>query len=167
MSRNPAEIMVSTGDIKQDYYIIDPVYFHLSNRGVFSSQFSKLKEQYNRAITEWGESGQSTATTSSGLGEVMLALSGEWGASGHSDFDQAFYISVEELKKRASLLDADAIIFMRQDIDLDTTRFQYFYLQIYGTAVSFNPEWLRPEPPTKQEAQAPVYDEDGYDEDDE
>ncbi len=45
-------------------------------------------------------------------------------------------MAVEELKKRALLLGADAIIGMRQDIDLDTSAFQYFYLQMYGTAVS-------------------------------
>lgn len=30
---------------------------------------------------------------------------------------------------------ADAIIGMRQDIDMDTNGFAYFYLQMYGTAV--------------------------------
>ena len=43
----------------------------------------------------------------------------------------------QELKKRAALLGADAIVAMRQDIDLDTTSFQIFYLQMYGTAVKF------------------------------
>lgn len=63
-------------------------------------------------------------------------LYGEWSA-GQSNFDKAFYIAVEELKKRAAMLGADAIISMRQDIDLDTTAFQYFYLQMYGIAVKF------------------------------
>ena len=35
------------------------------------------------------------------------------------------------------MLNADAIIGLKQDIDLDTTGFQYFYLQMYGTAVKF------------------------------
>ncbi len=61
---------------------------------------------------------------------------GEWSV-GQSDFDKAFFVAVQGLKKRASLLGADAIITMRQDIDLDTTNFLYFYLQIYGTAVKF------------------------------
>ena len=30
---------------------------------------------------------------------------------------------------------ADAVIGMRQDIDIDTNGFSYFYLQMYGTAV--------------------------------
>ena len=33
--------------------------------------------------------------------------------------------------------DTNAIISMRQDIDLDTNSFQFFYLQMYGTAVKF------------------------------
>jgi predicted RNA-binding Zn-ribbon protein involved in translation (DUF1610 family) len=48
-----------------------------------------------------------------------------------------FFIAVEELKKRAAMLSADAIIGMRQDIDMDTSTFQFFYLQMYGTAVKF------------------------------
>ena len=56
---------------------------------------------------------------------------------GQSDFEKAFFIAVQELKKRAALLEADAVIGMRQDIDLDTNAFQFFYLQMYGTAVKY------------------------------
>ena len=56
---------------------------------------------------------------------------------GQNDFDKAFFIVVEELKKRAARMGADAVIGMRQDIDLDTNAFTYFYLQMYGTAVKF------------------------------
>ena len=61
---------------------------------------------------------------------------GEWSV-GQSDFELAFYCAVQELKKRGSMLGADAIVGMRQDIDLDTNAFAYFYLQMYGTAVKF------------------------------
>ena len=67
----------------------------------------------------------------------------DWGAvwgefsAGQNDFDKAFFIAVQELKARASILQADAIVSMRQDIDLDTNGFQHFYLQMYGTAVKF------------------------------
>jgi uncharacterized protein YbjQ (UPF0145 family) len=44
-------------------------------------------------------------------------------------------VATQELKKRAQILGADAVICMRQDIDLDTDGFSYFYLQMYGTAV--------------------------------
>ena len=56
---------------------------------------------------------------------------------GQNDFNKAFFIVVEELKKRAARMGADAVIGMRQDIDLDTNAFTYFYLQMYGTAVKF------------------------------
>ena len=60
------------------------------------------------------------------------------GSAGHSDFDRAFYLSVLEIREKAGSLGADAIIGMRHDMDLDSNkRFQYFYLQMYGTAVGF------------------------------
>ena len=61
-------------------------------------------------------------------------LWGEWSV-GQSDFEVAFFVAIEELKKRASMVGANAIICLRQDIDLDTNAFQFFYLQMYGTAV--------------------------------
>lgn len=63
-------------------------------------------------------------------------LYGEWSV-GQSDFEKAFFIATEELKKRGEMVGADAIICMRQDTDLDTNGFAYFYLQMYGTAVKF------------------------------
>jgi hypothetical protein len=122
--------------VRQDYEVLGPVYFQVSNKGLFGSHFSRLEKGYSDALRQWAESGQSSGARP-GLGDVILAFAGEWSV-GHSKFDRAFYIGVEELKKRASRLGADAIIFVRQDIDLDTSGFQYFYLQIYGTAVRFN-----------------------------
>ena len=55
--------------------------------------------------------------------------------NGHQNFDRAFFIATEELKKRALRMGANAIIGMRQDIDIDSNGFQYFYMQMYGTAV--------------------------------
>ena len=52
-------------------------------------------------------------------------------------FEKAFFIATEELKKRGEMVGADAIICMRQDIDMDTNGFAFFYLQMYGTAVKF------------------------------
>ena len=61
-------------------------------------------------------------------------LYGEW-SIGQSNFEQAFFVAVQELKKRAALVGANAIIGMRQDINLDTNAFQFFYLQMYRTAL--------------------------------
>jgi hypothetical protein len=123
--------IVTTGDLNRDYEIIGPVYFQVSNKGVFSSQLSKLIKQYDSEIAQMKKQGQ--------LGEQQRdwgALYGEYSV-GQGDFDKAFFIAVQELRKRAAALKADAVICMRQDTDLDTNGFAFFYMQIYGTAVRF------------------------------
>jgi hypothetical protein len=123
--------MVTTGDLKEDYEVIGPVYLQISNKGFFSSALSELTEQYSVDIAQMKKQGL--------LGEARTDwgfLYGEFSVE-QSDFEKAFFIAVQELKKRAELLGAHAVISMRQDIDLDTDAFQYFYLQMYGTAVRF------------------------------
>ena len=125
-------IIVSTGDIKQEYEIIGPVYFQVSNKGIFSNTLSKLMKKYKEEIND---------IRLKGLGSDQRNdwgfLYGEFSFGMSNEFDSAFFISIKELQNRAALLGADAIICMRQDIDLDTSQFQYFYLQMYGTAVKF------------------------------
>ena len=134
LSAKASQVQVSTGDIGQEYEVIGPVYFNITNKGLFSSQFKRLEKIYRDRIADLKKSGQSVRNEY-GFGDLVLALGlGEWSA-GHNLFDKAFFIAIEEIKRRAALLEADAILFMRQDIDLDTTGFQYFYLQMYGTAV--------------------------------
>lgn len=125
------KIVVTTGDVSRPYDILGPVYFQISNKGMFSNQLSKLSMKYQAEIAEMKKKGQ--------IGEKQA----DWGfiygefSVGQGDFEKAFFVSVEELKKRAAILAADAIVCMRQDIDLDTNGFQFFYLQMYGTAVKF------------------------------
>ena len=126
---NDANMIVTTGDIKRDYEILGPVYFQVSNKGIFSSTLSKLANQYSNEIAAAKKQGQ------------VGAAKADWGflygefSVGQSDFEKAFFVAVQELKKRAAILGADAIVGMRQDIDIDTNAFQFFYLQMYGTAV--------------------------------
>ena len=126
---NDANMIVTTGDIKRDYEILGPVYFQVSNKGIFSSTLSKLANQYSNEIAAAKKQGQ------------VGAAKADWGflygefSVGQSDYEKAFFVAVQELKKRASILGADAIVGMRQDIDIDTNAFQFFYLQMYGTAV--------------------------------
>lgn len=124
-------IVVTTGDIKDNYEIVGPVYFQVSNKGLFSNRVIQLSKEYHDEISQMRSSGQ-TGVSNMDWG----FLYGE-STVGQSLFEQAFYIAVQELKKRAMLLNADGVIAMRQDIDLDTTGFQFFYLQMYGTAVRF------------------------------
>lgn len=124
-----SKIIVTTGDLKEDYEIIGPVYFQVSNKGLFSSALSDLVEKYIVEIKKMKETG------------TMSEHRSDWGllwgefSVGQNEFEKAFYVATMELRKRALLIGADAIIAMRQDIDLDTNAFQYFYLQMYGTAV--------------------------------
>lgn len=122
-------IPVTTGDLKQEYEIISPVYFQVSNKGLLSSQLSKLIKQYQTYIKDLESKGQFHDEHKS-LGNAFSTQS--------EDFDKAFFISVEEIKKRAIQIGADAVIGLRQDIDIDTQSFMYFYLQMYGTAVKFS-----------------------------
>jgi len=126
-----ARMIVTTGDLKQDYEVIGPVYCQLSNKGFLSNTYNDLCTKYSARIQSMNSRGQ--------LPRERIDwgfLYGEW-TVGQNSFDKAFYIAVEELKERASMLDADAIIGMKQDIDLDTNGLAFFYLQMYGTAVKF------------------------------
>jgi len=124
-------IIVTTGDLKQDYDVIGPVYFQVSNKGLFNNQLTKLVDAYWKEIEQMKKQGQMSQSKMD-----WGFLYGEYSV-GQSNFERAFFVAVQELKKRAAIVGADAVICMRQDIDLDTTGFQYFYLQMYGTAVKF------------------------------
>ena len=124
-------IIVTTGDLKRDYEVLGPVYFQVSNKGLFGSALSALKEKYLTEIQAMRMKG-----TMSEKRADWGFLYGEWSV-GQNDFEAAFFIATEELKKRAAMVGADAVICMRQDIDMDTNGFAFFYLQMYGTAVKF------------------------------
>ncbi len=122
-------VIVTTGDLKEDYEIIGPVYFQVSNKGLFSSTLSDLVNKYIAEIVEMKNHA------------LMSERRSDWGflwgeySVGQNDFEKAFFVATQELKKRALMLGGDAVVSMRQDIDLDTSGFQYFYLQMYGTVV--------------------------------
>lgn len=124
-----SNIIVTTGDLKEDYEILGPVYFQVSNKGVFGSALGKLKKKYRDEIAAMKKRGTMSQNKAD-----WGCLYGEWSV-GQNDFEAAFFIATEELKKRAQLVGGDAIVAMRQDIDMDTVGFAYFYLQMYGTAV--------------------------------
>lgn len=122
-------VIVTTGDLKEDYEIIGPVFFQVSNKGIFSSTLSELVNKYSADIEEMKNNAlMSERRTDWGF------LWGEYSV-GQNDFEKAFFVATQELKKRALMLGGDAVVSMRQDIDLDTSGFQYFYLQMYGTVV--------------------------------
>lgn len=126
---NPQDVLVTTGDLRCDYEIIGPVYFQVSNKGFFSNALAKYVNKHSSRLAEMKKH-RSDGYEGTDWGWIW----GEWSV-GQGDFEKAFFIGVEELKERAVMLGADAIICLRQDIDLDTNGFQFFYLQMYGTAV--------------------------------
>ncbi|MGV2334358.1 MAG UNVERIFIED_CONTAM: hypothetical protein LVR18_09660 [Planctomycetaceae bacterium] len=122
-------MQVTTGDLHEAYEIIGPVYFSVSNKGLFFNRLEELISKYRQKLTDMKSSG------------VLNDVSTDWGflygqfSVGQSYFDSAFFVAVQELKLRAGRVGGDAIVYMRQDIDIDTDGMQYFYLQMYGTAV--------------------------------
>ncbi len=126
-----SKVIVTTGDLRRDYEVLGPVYFQVSNKGLFGSALGSYKKKYIAEIAAMKKQG----TMSAGRADWGF-LYGEWSV-GQSDFESAFFIATEELKKRAEMVGADAVICMRQDIDMDTNGFAFFYLQMYGTAVKF------------------------------
>jgi len=123
-------VVVTTGDLKQEYEILGPIFFQVSNKGLFSSQLSKLVKKHHSEIEEL----KKTGSMMQGKADWGF-LYGEYSFGMQNEFEKAFVVAVRELQQKAEKLGANAIIHMRQDIDLDTNNFQFFYLQMYGTAV--------------------------------
>lgn len=119
------DVVVSTGDIRGDYEVLGPVFFAVSNKGLFSSQLDELTRKHGIPATG--------STWSDGdIGWAFLA--GEWPV-GHQQFPRGFLVCIEELKLQTLRLGGDGVIWLRQDVDLDTSGFQFFYMQAYGTAI--------------------------------
>jgi hypothetical protein len=124
-SRN---IIVTTVDIREEYEVLGQVYVQVANRGEFSSHLAVLREQYTEEIDDAIARGQ--------IGEWSPSImTSNEDIAGQIDFEHAFYIAVREIQRRASLMGADAVVGMRQDIDLDAEVSMFFFLQMYGTAV--------------------------------
>lgn len=127
-----SEVIVTTCDLKQDYDVIGPVFYQISNKGIFGSKLGTMKKQYKEQIDQELHKGSLDSSQRADWSFLFW----EWGV-GQEDFQFAFYIATEEIKKMARKMGADAVVGMRQDIDIDTNGFAYFYLQMYGTAVRF------------------------------
>ncbi len=126
------EIIVTTTDLSYPYDVICPVYFQVSNKGLFSSALGRLQKQYKDEIDDLRKKGVMNRNQL----DLGVLWYGEWSA-GQTQFESAFFVATRELQKRAALVNAHAVVGMRQDIDLDSNGFQFFYLQMYGTAVRF------------------------------
>ena len=131
---------VTTTDISLPYDVIGPIIVNTTNKGVFSSAYSKLLSRYStypmnallkKPSTESEKSGE-FGTFFLSLFDTSLAFEG---AIGQGSFDMAYYICVAELKLRCAEMGGNAIVGMHMDFDLDTTNWGGFYIQMHGTAV--------------------------------
>lgn len=136
-------IIVTTTDISEPYTVITPIIYNTSNRGVFSSLYSKLVNKYNDPLyKQLLISPELSPEKNYDIGLFLFSLfdaSFQFeGSVGQGGFDRAFYMCVAEMKMRAYQLGGNAIIGMKMDFDLDTVNFSSFYLQMYGTVVKIN-----------------------------
>ena len=125
--KNAEHIVVTTCDISRPYEILGPVYVQISNVG-WTSSLDKLEKEYQQRLENMEDKGTAT--------KFSWKDSSTW--AWQTRFERAFFIATEEIKLRASVMGADAVIGMRQDIDLEGDGSAYFYLQMYGTAVKFS-----------------------------
>ena len=89
------DVVVTTGDLHQKYDIICPVFYQISNKGLVDSDFDKMKKRYSSEISAMKSKG---AISEGGFDFGFLY--GEWSV-GQNDFETAFFIATEEIKKRA------------------------------------------------------------------
>lgn len=93
-----SKVIVPTVDLKQDYEILGPVYFQVSNKDLFGSALGNYVKKYQAEIQEMKRSG------------TMSQDRADWGflyreySVGQSDFEKAFFIATEELKKAVKWL---------------------------------------------------------------
>ncbi len=52
------DVIVTTGDLRKEYEVVGPVYFQVSNKGIFSSALSKLSNEYEAEIAQMKQQGQ-------------------------------------------------------------------------------------------------------------
>jgi uncharacterized protein YbjQ (UPF0145 family) len=119
------EVTVTTGDLHDPYDILGSVYTQVSNKGLGGSQLDDLARRYGIA------SGDAQPDAISTLAHIFV---GELPA-GQQHFRRAFAVCLEDLRRQTARLGGDAIVWLRQDLNLDTNAFQFFYMQAYGTAV--------------------------------
>jgi hypothetical protein len=132
-----SKIILTTGDLKQAYTVLNPVFVQISNRGVLKNEFERLEAKYQVYLKELKEQGvlphehkgkkDSLHSDKSDLKSDIVGLR----------MEKAFYIAGEEIKEKAEKLGADAVVVMRYETDILSTNNSDFYLQMYGTAVKF------------------------------
>ena len=117
------EIIITTMDWNQrPYEVIGTVYFQVRNSG---KPHRELMKFYKSKLDDMREA-EKMPHTPKGLFN--------WTGS---ELEECFFIGQEELKNRARILGADAIIGFKEDTDFPWESQSLFFMQMYGTAVRF------------------------------
>lgn len=128
------DIIVTTGDIKEAYKILQPIFVQISNKGVLKNHFDQLELKHQALLKTLREKTllpmDSVAKKRGSLGvhDIQADATG-------ARMEKAFYIALEELKQHAKSLGGNAVVAMRYETDLLANPNGEFYLQMYGTAV--------------------------------
>lgn len=115
------KIIATTGDLKQEYEIIGPIFLQIANRGILKNHLDKLALEHKVFLDDLISKGILSAKHIDTTGQ---------------DMEKAFYIALEELKSKAEKMDGDALIHLSYDTDILASSSD-FYLQLYGTVVKF------------------------------
>jgi hypothetical protein len=125
-----SKMVITTGDLKNGYEIIGPVFFSINNSGIFKNSLGQLIEKY---ISERDSRKEAFNSTKQHDWEALLSEA----LDGKNNLDKAYYVSVMELKAKAVSLGADAIISLQYTIEYPTPSFDHLQMSITGTAVKF------------------------------
>lgn len=118
---NTTRIIATTGDLKQDYEIISPIFLQIANRGILKNHLDKLAHEHKDFLEDLTNRGI--------LSDKHIDTTGQ-------HMEQAFYMGLEELKTKAEKMGGNALIYLRYDTDILQSSSD-FYLQLYGTVVKF------------------------------
>jgi uncharacterized protein YbjQ (UPF0145 family) len=123
------QFIVTTGDLREPYEIIGPVFYQISSRTTTAIELAALVKRHVAA--------HELQRARSLMSQPKIDWAHAMGESiaTQSALDQASFVAVQELKQRAATLGGDAIIGLRQDFALDSMSSQLFFLQMFGTAV--------------------------------
>ena len=117
------DIIITTMDWNQrPYEVVGTVYFQVRNSG---KPHKELLKKYKSELEEMRKTEKLPETPK-----------GFFNWTG-SELEECFFIGQEELKKRANILQADAIIGFTESTDIYNDSGNWFFMQMYGTAIRF------------------------------
>lgn len=114
-----SSVTVTTGDFSAKYVVLGPIFFQGNSK---EEVFADLVEEIHQRLNTMDDS------------EQWEKKYGVWGME-QSDYEIAMVVSVEELKKRATMLGGTAIIGMTSNIQMEADN--SFHVQMSGTAIRF------------------------------